>query len=1170
MSGLEPLAALGLACNVFQVVSFTGEVCKSAKYIFENGAPNSPSTPLAATLSCLTKTFEDIEKTAMSTSQSMTSQDKELIQIAKDCTKAANALSNEVDKAQKAAGRAKGSLIRSFFAGVKDVTGRRSKKVESLEKMVDAHRKALETRVLANICSKTDAIKIVQQVSFDKLDATLRGFIQAFHQGETRTSMLLAQESASIKAHITTETAGLETTLNQLSLDTKNAHRDISQATVEVNNNIAALDSRAADKASHERLLQSLKYPTMNERRNQIVDPHFKTFEWIFHLPQSPDGSTSSEVGDEHQSETDDGDNTESSQDIHISDGRYEAISSFIHWARTPTNQLFWICGKPGSGKSTLMKLLATDSRMLELLGSSVTKDSGFGTVVLSHFLWSAGHAMEAKLKGLLCSLLHQILSELDSSRNLFLRYPELRNKDYSSDWSEKELQSALSFLVSCSPRPVCMFIDGLDEVDPSDGQFRILELLNTLQSSPHVKICVASRPEPILYAHLSKFPMFKIQDLTADDIHEFAAGSLQEAFQHSHLGADEDQYQKLARTVCENAEGVFLWVALAIRNLKTGLLKGDDSSDLLRRLHMLPRDLTDLYVMMWDRLGDDKEIYQVDAATYMNLVLTQHQVSRHYEAISRTGLYAFSRYTYQTEGDITLPLIFLATNLHIVNSILQEDSQKILFTDEGAQMLEDLARRLDVRCAGFLEVKGLEDNPFLAKVRFSHRSAMEFLRGHSEGKRLLSFDNSTPETRAIDLTIADLAGSFFEAFGRQLPFPRYPVFALSPDIAPTFIRLLWKGGDISRATADQLLAVVKGLSGYPRRFTGCHHYDFRGFLGAHGCAQFLADDVQRLSAVKPISSRYAAYIFTVVTQKIHNLDDEEVEGRAKLLSMLSSIVDLDFQMAGSSCGGVKAKECTSFHSKTDLPLTALIAATTVALNIGHPRYERKKSARLRLHPLQSLVVGTLYQKHLSSPVIITIVFSYIRPDGDSWLNPMLAADWSFLSHGPEPTCGDSGVLLLCLETNLSVVWVMLAVMIRRKVPGIVDEAFLQHLSQDSSSPISVQLRGAAIRRLKEGHGADSDDSDWTSDYLWTSDRSHLSQFEEKLRLHLETQLEADDEQSGILDGKGFLAICEEIAKSSSPEAWMSEDENRRQLIERDLLWRADDPRSYPPEPWDT
>jgi len=49
--------------------------------------------------------------------------------------------------------------------------------------------------------------------------------------------------------------------------------------------------------------------------------------------------------------------------------------------------------------------MIAEDFKMKEKLNSS-----GDATV-LSHFIWSAGHPIEATIKGMLCSLFHQLIS---------------------------------------------------------------------------------------------------------------------------------------------------------------------------------------------------------------------------------------------------------------------------------------------------------------------------------------------------------------------------------------------------------------------------------------------------------------------------------------------------------------------------------------------------------------------------------------------------------------------------------------------------------------------------------------------------------------------------------------------------------------------------------------
>jgi hypothetical protein len=182
---------------------------------------------------------------------------------------------------------------------------------------------------------------------------------------------------------------------------------------------------------------------------------------------------------------------------------REEALG-FIQWARDPSAQTFWVCGKPGSGKSTLMKFLADDPRTLELLESASPATSQ--SKILSHFIWSAGQPMDATVKGLLCSLLHQVLvPEPEACEAVFEKHPSTRMKDFVSDWSDKELRDVFFDVLFHLSRPFCLFIDGLDEVSSSDEQFQVLEIIKDLRGVPSVKTCVSSRPEPILQQSLSQ-----------------------------------------------------------------------------------------------------------------------------------------------------------------------------------------------------------------------------------------------------------------------------------------------------------------------------------------------------------------------------------------------------------------------------------------------------------------------------------------------------------------------------------------------------------------------------------------------------------------------------------------------------------------------------------------
>ena len=117
-------------------------------------------------------------------------------------------------------------------------------------------------------------------------------------------------------------------------------------------------------------MLQSLRYEDMNFRSNAIVESYPDTFDWIF-----------------------------KALEISVWD-------RFDTWLRSGSG-IYWIHGKPGSGKSTLMKFIATHSRTEEEL-SLWSKDQD--CLKLSFYFWLAGtNPMQRNIKGLLCSLLSRL-----------------------------------------------------------------------------------------------------------------------------------------------------------------------------------------------------------------------------------------------------------------------------------------------------------------------------------------------------------------------------------------------------------------------------------------------------------------------------------------------------------------------------------------------------------------------------------------------------------------------------------------------------------------------------------------------------------------------------------------------------------------------------------------
>lgn len=124
-----------------------------------------------------------------------------------------------------------------------------------------------------------------------------------------------------------------------------------------------------------EKLLDSLAFPHMNARKNAITDPHPTTFEWLF-MPND--------------------------QECTQAQGK----NSFQEWLRSDS-KIYWISGKPGSGKSTLMNFIAEhDSTCKQLKKWSGPRD----LIMIDGYLWNAGASSQRSYHGLLATLLSSIL----------------------------------------------------------------------------------------------------------------------------------------------------------------------------------------------------------------------------------------------------------------------------------------------------------------------------------------------------------------------------------------------------------------------------------------------------------------------------------------------------------------------------------------------------------------------------------------------------------------------------------------------------------------------------------------------------------------------------------------------------------------------------------------
>lgn len=351
--------------------------------------------------------------------------------------------------------------------------------------------------------------------------------------------------------------------------------------------------------------LKGLYYDGMYDRESSIAPAHAKTFEWIFEK------------------------DTE----------RQALWKDFVKWLESES-QLYWITGKAGSGKSTLMKFIsAPQSGRMALTEGVSTKDppkmsklrcteylkkwSGNKQLLIgSFYFWAAGSQIQTSTEGLFRTLLHEVLV-----RNKHI-VPNVSPRKWeklfffgrhSLEFNVSELQILLSRAISyLSPTTsICLFIDGLDEF--KGHQQDLITYFKDLIAAHPVKICFASRPWVVFEGAFREQPSLMLEHLTHDDRMTYVKSHLEGDFNFERVQTLDPEFSyRLFDKIVNNSEGVFLWVRLVVESLLDGMREGDRVSDLQKRLDAIPKDLEDIFQWMLDDLSPD---YRDHAAQYFQLV---------------------------------------------------------------------------------------------------------------------------------------------------------------------------------------------------------------------------------------------------------------------------------------------------------------------------------------------------------------------------------------------------------------------------------------------------------------------------------------------------------------------------------------------------------------------
>ncbi|KAF3806058.1 hypothetical protein GCG54_00004384 [Colletotrichum gloeosporioides] len=454
----------------------------------------------------------------------------------------------------------------------------------------------------------------------------------------------------------------------------------------------------------HKGILDSLYYSQLEDREWAIHEAHGKTFEWIFEADSADDDVKKNSV-------------------------------NFIEWLKHGDG-VFWVTGKAGSGKSTLMKFLTHHHETKRL----VQKWAGNADLLLAqHYFWSPGTAMQKSQQGLLRGLLRQVFKQRTSLIGEVI--PDRWNSPYINmfdPWRRSELVKALEKLGTMAQAEwrICFFIDGLDEY--SGDQFELANDILRMGRSPNIKICASSRPWNEFtdaFEH-SEWKLY-LHDLTRDDIHMFVKDNLRDSDKFKRLQqSDGVAAEKLSLEITDRAQGVFLWVFLVVRSLLHGLMNEDDIQDLRKRLRALPTDLKETFSQM---LNNIDEFYRKRTA---RLFLTLAHAATSFPVLA---------FHFMDFGDKALskePLPFLRYWPDV---------------DKNAELLQAMDRKkrqLIGQCKDLIFITPVPNAPdlFNERVGFLHRTVVDFIQTRDIRAQLEdAAEDFSPDKVLLDANVGQL-----------------------------------------------------------------------------------------------------------------------------------------------------------------------------------------------------------------------------------------------------------------------------------------------------------------------------------------------------------------------------------------------------------------------------
>ncbi|KAH9904225.1 heterokaryon incompatibility protein-domain-containing protein [Xylariomycetidae sp. FL2044] len=306
-------------------------------------------------------------------------------------------------------------------------------------------------------------------------------------------------------------------------------------------------------------LLSMLRFPELDERLLHLKVPVGNTCQWFLNTPE---------------------------------------YKSWLSYEELAKHQGFlWIKGKPGTGKSTLMKFLFSCAE-----ADIGEKSDSF---VIPFFFNARGSEPERTVTGCYRSLLVKLFERNPSLLEaLDLLGDQAETVISRKGWQLEPLKQVLSSVIgNLTEVPLYFFIDALDECDDDElaDMVCFLEDLcsRAVERGSRMHVCFSSRHFPNIVPSYGYEIVLEAECEHRKDLESYIATRIRLR--------GYNQVSRLQIEILRKSSGIFLWVALVVQILNKEFANGR-TADLSSRLEQIPPGLSELFDMIVTRDNENLE----------------------------------------------------------------------------------------------------------------------------------------------------------------------------------------------------------------------------------------------------------------------------------------------------------------------------------------------------------------------------------------------------------------------------------------------------------------------------------------------------------------------------------------------------------------------------------